>query len=256
LASYREPSVSTLSGNLQSPLLITCEHAGNTIPADLNQLGLDAATRDTHIAIDIGAVALAANVRDRLHACLIAAEFSRLVVDLNRYPDDPSVILPVSDNVAVPGNDDLDEQQRRSRIDRFHTPYHDAVTKTLNEMQARHDAVFIVFMHSFTPTMDGVQRPWDIGLLFHDEGVAAHLAASVLSETTDMCVGYNEPYTAFEPKSYALYQHAVARGLRYLTIEVRQDLLGHSTAIEKMGQVLAPAIQAAFDFDSDMYSKS
>jgi len=227
--------------------LITCEHASNAVPEDLADLGLDENLRGTHIAIDIGAAALAAVLRDRLQARLIEAVYSRLVVDLNRYPDDHSVILPESDTVTVPANQNLSPDQRRSRIRRFHTPYHETVARTLDELQAVNEVVNMVFLHSFTPQMNGVQRPWDVGLLFHDDGLAAQRAARVLDENTRFCVGYNEPYKASEPKSYALYEHAVERQLDYLAIEVRQDLLVEPESIERVGRSLAPAILAAFN---------
>lgn len=235
-----------LSGDPTASLMVTCEHASNAVPAELNQLGLSDAQLLTHIAIDIGAAQLAAALRDRLNACLIRARYSRLLVDLNRYSDDPSVVLEVSDEVVVPSNAGLDQAEISQRIQRYHTPYHTALSEKLDDLQAHNKKVDMLFVHSFTPQMGGVTRPWHVGLLFHDDGANARAMATALERETDYVVGMNEPYSAVEPRSYALFEHAVKRDLGYLVIEVRQDLLASSVMVAQVAQKLAPALSTVF----------
>lgn len=235
-----------LSGDPAASLMITCEHASNAVPAGLNQLGLSDAERLTHIAIDIGAAELATALRDQLKACLIRAQYSRLLVDLNRYPNDPSVVLKVSDDVAVPANAGLDQAEISQRIQRYHTPYHAALSQKLDDLLAHNEKVDMLFVHTFTPQMGSVSRPWHIGLLFHDDGANAQTMAAALERDTDYLVGMNEPYSAVEPRSYALFEHAVKRKLGYLVIEVRQDLLTSGAAVAQVAQKLAPALSTVF----------
>lgn len=235
-----------LSGDSSASLMITCEHASNAVPAELNQLGLTPADLQTHIAIDIGAAELATLLRDRLKASLICAQYSRLLVDLNRYPDDPSVVLEVSDEVTVPANVALDATAISRRIQRYHTPYHKALSDRLDALQSFNKSVDMLFVHSFTPQMGDVDRPWHVGLLFHDDGANARSMATALGRDTDYLVGMNEPYSAVVPKSYALFEHAVKRDLRYLVIEVRQDLLTSRESIAQVAENLAPALKAVF----------
>lgn len=247
LDSKSERPVWNLSGDPASPLMITCEHASNSVPSELQMLGLNDAQLQLHIAVDIGAAALARQLRDRLGARLMCAEYSRLVVDLNRYPDDESAVIEVSDGIEIPANTDLDSSKRAQRIQKYHSPYHQSLAAALDELQATNDLVFIVFLHSFTPQMDGSQRPWDIGLLFHDEGAVADVMRKFLEQDTQFQVGMNQPYSAFTPKSYSLFEHAVRRNLDYMTIEVRQDLLLGPTAITHMAEQIAPAIKSTID---------
>ncbi len=243
-----------ISGDPASSLMITCEHASNALPHGFDRLGVNEADLQTHIAIDIGADRLSTVLRDRLRACLISAQYSRLLVDLNRYPDDPSVVLEVSDETVIPGNVGLEADALSERLRRYHAPYHAALSRTLDALQNTHSSVDMLFVHSFTPQMGGVRRPWDLGLLFHDDGANAMALADLLQRDTDLIVGMNEPYSAVQPKSYALFEHAVSRGLRYLVVEVRQDLLLNETAIKKMADQLAPAIDRVFRRQPDFRS--
>ncbi|OYX07851.1 MAG: hypothetical protein B7Z08_11645 [Sphingomonadales bacterium 32-68-7] len=182
-----------------SPFLLLGDHAGNAIPAALGALGLGPADLGRHIAWDLGIAALGPMLADRLDAPFISQAYSRLVIDCNRDPDGPEAIVEVSDGTPVPGNRGLSEALRRQRIAAIHRPYHDAVAQALRERHAAGVQIHLVSLHSFTPTMDGFDRPWEIGVL-HGDGHTrlAHALLQVLRARRVPAVGDNEPY-AFPP---------------------------------------------------------
>ena len=56
------------------------------------------------------------------------AAWSRLLIDLNRGPDDPTLVMKLSDGSIIPGNRDaLMRPKWRRRIAQFHAPYHAAI---------------------------------------------------------------------------------------------------------------------------------
>ena len=155
-----------------SPFLLVSDHAGNVIPTRLGDLGVSAADRNDHIAIDIGIFATCNWLGHFLDAAYIAQIYSRLVIDCNRRPGIPASMPETSDGVAVPGNLGLDDSERERRVADIFRPYHDAIAAELDGRAARSQPTVLCAMHSFTRQMDGFKRPWDIGVIHGPPGDA------------------------------------------------------------------------------------
>ena len=76
----------------KAKVLLVGDHASNTIPRCLDNLGLDEATLEQHIAYDIGTKKLIHHLSEHLGAPAVLAGYSRLVVDLNRSLEDQSAM--------------------------------------------------------------------------------------------------------------------------------------------------------------------
>ena len=144
-------------------LLFLCDHAGREIPETLNKLGLDRGDFMTHIASDLGAGALTERLAARFAAPAILGRWSRLLADLNRGEDDPTVVMRLSDGRIIPGNASLSPEEIAQRIALYHAPYHAAIKAKLDESMAAGLVPVLVSMHSFTPVWRGKPRPWHIG---------------------------------------------------------------------------------------------
>ncbi len=163
-----QPVIAQRSG-ADAPFLFICDHAGRDIPSALGRLGLPDAALDRHIAWDIGAAEVTRQLSAAMQAPAILQRYSRLVIDCNRDPATPGAIAEVSDGVPIPGNQGLDQAARRARVEAIHTPYHDAIAAELDARQARGLPTVLVFVHSFTPRMDGFDRPWRFGVIREPE---------------------------------------------------------------------------------------
>ena len=78
-------------------------------------------------------------------------------------------------------------EERERRLDRFYRPYHDAVGAhdRLGRATASGAAPFIFSVHSFTPVMQGIVRPWHVGVLWDlDDRVARPLIDMLAEDTT------------------------------------------------------------------------
>jgi predicted N-formylglutamate amidohydrolase len=198
-------------------ILVIADHASNAVPAGVD-LGVDAARMREHIAWDIGTAALARGLAGRLRATALMAEWSRLVVDVNRAPDE--AIPLASDGVTIPGNAALGAAERAARIAAWHEPYHAQLAAMLAGVR------LIVSLHSFTPELDSrpeEARPWAAGLLYNRDDRAAAIALRELA-ADGLTVGDNLPYSG-AVYGYTTDRHAETNGVPYLTFEVRQDLL-------------------------------
>ena len=222
--------------------MLTCDHASAAIPAALAGLGLAAGAVQEHIGWDIGAAEATRRLAPLLDAPAVLSGFSRLVVDCNRDLDDPSSMPEISDGIAVPGNRNLSPQARATRVAACFAPYHAAIAARLDAFLAAGIVPALVSIHSFTPAMNGVARPWHIGILWNqDPRLALPLLAALRADAT-LTVGDNEPYSAREPAGYTVRHHAEARGLPHVAIELRQDLVANAEGAGAWAQRLAAAL--------------
>ncbi len=226
-----------------APFVLICEHASNAFPSRYGTLGLTAAERESHIAWDPGALAVAQRLSTRLDAPLIHATISRLVIDLNRDPEAPDSIAAVSESTAVAGNAGLATAARAERVAAVYRPFHDAVDRFLGARRAPTRA--IVSMHSFTPIYRGVARPWHVGLIHDADDRLAMRVAAGLSRDPSLVVGLNQPYSPADRVFHTLDRHAVRRGLPPLMIEVRNDLIRDAGGQDAWAGRLAPLIEEA-----------
>ena len=231
-----------------APLLLVCDHAARFLPRRLGTLGLSEAELARHIAWDIGIAEVTRGLARRLDAPAVLSRFSRLAVDPNRALDDPTLIPQISDGVVIPGNQELSPGDIQARIESFHRPYHQAIGRGLDALTARGPAPAVVSMHSFTPVMKGVERPWHIGILWDaDPRLSRPLMARLRAQGVP--VGDNEPYTARDGHGYTLFEHAVPRGLAHVLIEIRQDLIdthhGAAAWVDRLGDSLRVVLENA-----------
>ena len=219
-------------------VLLIADHASNRVPGDV-ELGIPRALLEQHIAVDIGVEALSFALAERLGCSAVLARFSRLVVDLNRDADDSNVVPTRSDGHAIPGNLALGAELRLERIERYWMPYHALIDARIERLPPK----MLLSVHSFTPRLDSYPeevRPWQVGILYNRDERAARIAIPLLV-AMGIATGDNEPYSGLALNA-TMNRHAEARGLPYLGIEVRQDLIADPAGALAWADRLAPVI--------------
>lgn len=205
-------------GRSAAPCVITCEHASHELPAPWRWHDADRWLSDTHWAYDIGAVELARELAAELGAALVAARFSRLLVDANRAADSDSLFLERVQDQQVELNRRLDAAERERRM-AYWRSYHDQIDQVVRQS----DASIVLAIHSFTDVYAGRRRDFDIGVLFDQEEQLAQDLAVALQRVGE--VRLNEPYSGKQGMIYSATRHAADHGRRALEIEARQDRL-------------------------------
>jgi len=234
----------------EAPVLLVCDHASRKIPAHLNNLGLDQSALDRHIAYDIGAAAVTRRLSEALGAPAVLAGYSRLLIDCNRQPGDPHSIPETSDNHAISGNANLTGAEVENRHDAFFWPYHRAIAETLSRLRRRGPVPAFFSIHSFTPSLGGEDRYWDIGVLWNrDPRLAVPLMEKLRAFEDGLHVGDNEPYSGREI-AYTLDIHGGAGGLPNCAVEIRQDLLETEAGIERWSEILSEALGHVLAMDN------
>lgn len=226
-----------------SPFVLLADHAGQRVPRALGDLGLAQAELDRHIGWDIGIDGTTRLLAAQLDAFAITQAYSRLVIDCNRPHASPTLIAPVSDGTVVPGNQALTPAQRERRIEEIFAPYHARIAAELDARAAAGRPTILLAMHSFTPRMNGFERPWQAGVLYNRDGRFAHALREAL-QAEGLVIGDNEPYAVSDASDYAVPVHAEARGLPHVELEIRQDLIadaaGQREWAQRLARLLAP----------------
>ncbi len=236
------PPFTVVNPEADSNVLLVCDHGGVAVPAALKGLGLDRAFLARHIAQDIGAADVTRLLSTRLDAPAIFFSYSRLVVDPNRRPDDPTVIREISDGIVIPGNRSLDAAHRDERHNLLHRPYHRALAEMLDRVEARGVTPAVISVHSFTPIMKGYERPWHVGILTNVDRRMGDALITILSENCDVCIGDNVPYSGMSPYGFTIETQAVPKGFPNVLLEIRQDLIDTRHGAEEWADRLGAAL--------------
>jgi len=237
----------TVNPNGKAPVLLLCDHASNAMPPRYKGLGLAAADLERHIAYDIGAGGVTRHLAKLLDAPALLGRWSRLLIDLNRDPNDPSSMPEVSDETPIPGNRNMPPAERTARIARYFTPYHRAIEERLQAFHKRLVVPCVIAVHSFTPQMNGGEpRPWHAGILWDKDPRLARPLLNTLRPQRDIEVGDNEPYSARNPVGYTMAHHGTRTGLPHASIEIRQDQIadaaGQKAWAERLSRALKPLV--------------
>src|SRR5258705_10209837 len=147
-----------LPGRADAGLILLCDHAGNAFPPGYNTLGLEPAQLARHIAYDIGAAEITRQLALALGVPAVVTRSSRLLIDLNRGEDDPTLIMRLSDGAIVPGNRHLEDAERQRRTALYYRPYHDAIRRVIEQCSGAGRPPALISLHSFTETWNGIAR--------------------------------------------------------------------------------------------------
>lgn len=226
-------------------LLLTCEHAGNEVPARWRPLfrGADALLR-SHRGWDPGALGLARALARATGAPLIATRRTRLLADPNRSEGHPRLF---SERTR-----DLPPEERERLLASVWRPHRDAVAARVAALRAEGATILHVGVHSFTPVLDGVRRTADVGLLYDpargaEAETAARWQAALAAIEPALRVRRNYPYRGTSDGLTTTLRRRWADGYLGIELEVGQALLtgparGRVTAAVRrsLERVLAP----------------
>lgn len=145
------------------PLLVSIPHAGVEVPAAIRDrytaVGRELPDTDWYV--------------DRLYefarglgACIIKANYSRYVVDLNRAPDSQSLypgsvtsaVCPTKTFADEPiyARDEPGDAEIQQRIERYWQPYHLRIAEELARIKAAHRRALLWDAHSIPSVMPGL----------------------------------------------------------------------------------------------------
>lgn len=213
------------------PVVITCEHAGNTIPPAFQNLFAGAKEiLSTHRGWDTGALSIAQYLAQDLHAPLFYEDTSRLLIEMNRSLDNPTLFSEYTQA--------LDKATQLQLIEEVYLPYRNQVISALKAIIDSNQMALHLSIHTFTPILGQKIRKTDIGLLFDPERIlevefSKKMQKSLKQNLPGMQIDFNLPYlgtddgfTTFLRKEFSVKQYCG------IEIEVNQKYVGSSKLSE------------------------
>lgn len=239
--------VEIINPNAASNILLVCEHASNYIPPHLNGLGLSSEAITSHAAWDPGALIVAKMMSELLDATVIAPTFSRLIYDCNRPPTSPTAMPKKSEIYDVPGNANLSEDEKRTRVNEFYLPYCNTLSDFVDaRVGAGRDPVFVT-IHSFTPVYHGRTREVEVGIIHDADARLAEAFLTFCGDHSEHVFRINDPYGPEDGVTHTLNTHAGSKGLHNAMVEIRNDLITDEKSQCKMAALLANCLRLALE---------
>lgn len=140
-------------------LVLTCEHAVNTIPQAFSALFAPYENLlHSHRGIDFGAAEIALALQQTLGCELVVTSVSRLLIDCNRSLSHSQCFSEIAQKLSA--------EEKQFIIEHYYLPYRQRVTEIIQRHINEGTQVIHLSIHSFTPELEGVVRHADIGLLY------------------------------------------------------------------------------------------
>lgn len=198
-------------------LLITCEHAGNRIPAEYHRLFYNHSGRlSTHQGFDIGAKELANGFARRFSTRAILFEQTRLFIDVNRSLSSRSLFSFIGSTLSV--------EERRLILKTHYHRYRNSIQEQIETIRQNQIPVIHLSVHTFTPVLQGKSRNADVGFLYDPsrkmEKRFCHRWLKVLKQKNpDLTIRCNYPYRGVSDGLTASLRRTYPEG-EYVGIEL------------------------------------
>jgi predicted N-formylglutamate amidohydrolase len=236
-----------MSRSARAFVVVTCEHGGNRIPSDCADLFRGwKRVLASHRGHDPGALLMARQLAAALHAPLVAATISRLVVDLNRSLSNRNVWSGATRRLPAAA---------KARIaERHYMPYRSQVDALVEGAVAAGHRVIHLSSHSFTPVLDGEVRNADVGLLYDpvrsgEVALASCWKAALAEVSPGLRVRRNYPYAGKNDGLTASLRRRFPAS-RYVGIEIEVNqaiVLGATRPWQRLRRAVVTSLQAVLD---------
>ncbi len=149
-------------------LVISCEHAVNTIPPAFAPLFRDQHVQlNSHWGFDLGALNMARYLNQHLPSAYYAtASVSRLLIDCNRSLTHRQCFSSITKNLSA------EEKQRV--IDCYYQPFRQNIIHAMDQLISEQRCILHLSIHSFTSSLNGKIRELDLGLLYDPKRASEH----------------------------------------------------------------------------------
>ena len=186
----------------------------------------------SHIAYDLGIKKLTKDLAKILNCYFYLGKHSRLIIDLNRGKNDPTLIPEISDRKLIHGNIKINKIERKKRIKTIYNIYHRNISNIIKHRNIK----FLISLHSFNPVFKNKNRNIEIGVLSNSDRRLSELIISQLNKL-DFKIGDNKPYRG-NLIGDSMYKHGLKKKLFHSLIEIRNDLIIDSHNLQRISKTL------------------
>ncbi len=142
-------------------LIISCEHATNSIPDEYKYLFKDhKKILASHEGYDIGAKEISKIfIKELKPDYFFIAEYSRFFIELNRSLHHKNLFSLITKT--------LNKEEKKQIIEKYYQPYRNSIINKIDSLIKDSFYVLHISVHSFTPVFKNNPRFLDIGFLYN-----------------------------------------------------------------------------------------
>ncbi len=217
-------------------LLITCEHGGNQIPAELQEIiSIEDEVLNSHLGYDLGALDLAYELYNHLKKeypiLFLKNEMTRLLIDFNRSIEHPKLFSKYSKHLPKEYKEFLFKK------------YYDFRKKAKDFITQNNQPIIHLSVHSFTPVLSNKIRKTEIGILFDPKRKNEYYFAKQIKKNLFYRCHFNLPYRGISDGHTQSLRNLSSNYIG-IEIEINQKFLVHATNFSKeLKEHLLSAIQ-------------
>ena len=172
-------------------LILTCEHAFNTIPQEYQDLFINSQEiLEFHRGYDPGALDLFNELKD-LADFSFFQETGRLLIEVNRSKGHSNLFSEFTKN--------LSETSKTRLLDEYYFPYRNSVEKQISSLIGKGEKLLHFSVHTFTPNLNEEIRNTDIGLLYDptrsaEKEFCINFKRNLKDQNPELKIRFNYPY--------------------------------------------------------------
>lgn len=172
-------------------LILTCEHAFNTIPQEYQDLFINSQEiLESHRGYDPGALDLFNELKD-LADFSFFQETGRLLIEVNRSKGHSNLFSEFTKN--------LSETSKTRLLDEYYFPYRNSVEKQISSLIGKGEKLLHFSVHTFTPNLNEEIRNTDIGLLYDpirsgEKEFCINFKRNLKDQNPELKIKFNYPY--------------------------------------------------------------
>lgn len=215
-----------MESHLSPEVIITCEHAGNSIPVEYRYLFVKAAEiLNSHRGWDPGALYAAELISKQLQAPLYSFPVTRLLIEVNRSLGHRRLFSEFSKILSA--------SHKKQLIENYYTPYRGGIERVLREKLSQNKRVIHIGIHTFTPIFKGKERQCDIGLLFdpeqpHEKQLCNSWRKNLKIQFPDLFIRHNQPYKGTDDGLTTFFRSVFNTNLyNGIELEINQKFLNN-----------------------------
>jgi predicted N-formylglutamate amidohydrolase len=194
--------------------IITCEHAGNSVPRGYGHLfeGLEEVLR-SHRGWDPGAGDIAEYLAEKLEAPIFKCGITRLLVEPNRSLTSTLLFSEYSQRLTA--------SEREAVLKHYYFQHRDGVEELIKKSPK---SVLHLSIHTFSPVWNDTTRQVDVGLLFdparsRESAFCGRYLPELNQLLPSLRIEFNEPYKGIDD-GFTTYLRTLFGDDQYLGIEI------------------------------------
>jgi len=224
-------------------LILTCEHAFNTIPQEYQDLFINAEeTLESHRGYDPGALDLFNELKD-LADFSSFHETGRLLVEVNRSKRHPNLYSEFTKN--------LSETSKTKLLDEYYFPYRNSVEKQISSLIRKGEKLLHFSVHTFTPNLNEEIRNADIGLLYdpsrsREKEFCINFKKELKDQNPDLKIRSNYPYLGKADGFTTYLRKRFSENYMGIELEVNQKFVNNNRMNSAVKKQVFSALKASY----------